>query len=109
LPMRGLSLRYLPWETFMGRDGKHLIPVINGSDGRPVRMVAPPPAGIRRWVPQRKAEVVTAVRNGVLSIEQACERYALTVEEFLSWEEAIDHHGLQGLRINEIQHHRHAH
>jgi hypothetical protein len=72
-------------------------------------MAVPPPAGIRRWVPQRKAEVVTAVRNGDLSLEQACDRYALTVEEFLSWEETIDHYGLQGLRINEIQHHRDPH
>jgi hypothetical protein len=91
----------------MGRDGKHLIAVVNGPDGRPARMVTPPPANIKRWVPQRKAEVVAAVRNGVLSLEGACERYALTVEEFLSWEEAIDHYGLPGLRINEIQHHRH--
>jgi uncharacterized protein DUF1153 len=30
------------------------------------------------------------------------------VEEFLTWEEAIDHYGLTGLRVNEIQRHRHA-
>ncbi|NTB71722.1 DUF1153 domain-containing protein, partial [Agrobacterium tumefaciens] len=30
------------------------------------------------------AEVVAAVRGGLLSLEEACERYTLTVEEFLS-------------------------
>ena len=92
----------------MGRDGKHLVSVMSGPDGRPAQIVIPP-AGTKRWIPQRKAEVVAAVRNGVLTLDQACERYALTAEEFVSWEEAIDHYGLHGLRMNEIQHHRHAH
>jgi hypothetical protein len=91
----------------MGRDGRQTIEVVNGSDGRPVRMADLPPANVKRWVPQRKAEVVAAVRSGVLSLDDACQRYALTVEEFLSWEDAISHYGLEGLRITEIQHHRH--
>jgi hypothetical protein len=68
-----------------------------------------PPANVKRWVPQRKAEVVAAVRGGALSLDDACQRYALTVEEFLSWESAISQHGLEGLRITEIQHHRQHH
>lgn len=91
----------------MGRDGRNVIQVINGPDGRPVRMAGLPPAKVTRWVPQRKAEVVAAVRGGALSLDDACRRYALTVEEFLSWESAISHYGLEGLRIAEIQHHRH--
>lgn len=93
----------------MGRDGRNVIQVVNGPDGRPVRMADLPPPDLKRWVPQRKAEVVAAVRGGLLSLEGACQRYALTVEEFLSWEDAILHHGLGGLRIAEIQHHRHHH
>jgi hypothetical protein len=68
-----------------------------------------PPSNIKRWVPQRKAAVVNAVRDGLITLGEACERYALTVEEFLSWEEAIDSYGLEGLRVNELCHHRHVH
>jgi Protein of unknown function (DUF1153) len=45
-----------------------------------------PRAGTKRWVVRRKAEVVAAVRRGLLSLEQACSRYALSAEEYLSWQ-----------------------
>jgi hypothetical protein len=91
----------------MGRDGRSFIEVVRGPDGRPLRLADLPTPDLKRWVPRRKAEVVAAVRGGLLSLDEACQRYALTLEEFLSWEEAITQHGLQGLRISEIQHHRH--
>ena len=66
-----------------------------------------PPSSTRRWVIRRKAEVVAAVRGGLLSLEEACQRYTLTVEEFLSWQASIDDHGLAGLRTTRIQQYRH--
>ncbi|MEI9995417.1 MAG: DUF1153 domain-containing protein [Rhizomicrobium sp.] len=60
----------------------------------------------KRWVPRRKAQVVAAVRGGVLSLDDACARYALTVEEFLSWQRAIDKYGLAGLRATHAQNFR---
>jgi len=42
--------------------------------------------------------VVAAVRGRLLSFEEACSRYMLTVDEFLSWQRSIDRHGLAGLR-----------
>jgi hypothetical protein len=65
-----------------------------------------PPPGIKRWVIRRKAEVVAAVRAGILSLDEACERYTLSVEEFLSWQRSIDRHGLRGLRTTRIQDYR---
>ena len=65
-----------------------------------------PPPGTRRWVIRRKAEVVAGVRAGLISIEEACKRYSLSVEEFLSWQRAIDRHGLRGLRTTRIQDYR---
>jgi hypothetical protein len=47
------------------------------------------------------------VRGGLLSLEEACQRYALTVEEYLSWQASIDEHGLAGLRTTRIQQYRH--
>ena len=90
----------------MDRVGRGNTYVIKGADGRTLRVVNLPSADIKRWVPQRKAEVVSAVHTGVLSLEEACRRYALSLEEFLSWETAFDAHGVSGLRMAEVQHHR---
>ncbi len=56
-----------------------------------------------RWVVRRKAVVVAAVRNGVISLQDACRRYHLSVEEFLAWQRAIDAHGVPGLRVTRLQ------
>ena len=60
----------------------------------------------KRWVIRRKAEVIAAVRGGLLTLEEACSRYSLTVDEFLSWQSSIDRHGLAGLRTTRIQQYR---
>jgi hypothetical protein len=65
-----------------------------------------PPANTKRWVIRRKAEVVAAVRAGVISLEDACSRYKLSMEEFLSWQRLIDSHGLAGLRVTRLQDYR---
>src|SRR6185369_17079377 len=75
-------------------------------DRRMGRLDDLPPPGIKRWVIRRKAEVVAAVRAGILSIDEACARYTLSVEEFLSWQRSIDRHGLRGLRTTRIQDYR---
>ncbi len=78
-----------------------------GPDGSPLTVADLPPADTKRWVIRRKAEVVAAVRGGLLSLEEACKRYTLTVEEFLNWQQSIDRHGLAGLRTTRIQQYRH--
>ena len=77
-----------------------------GPDGSPLTIADLPPSDTKRWVIRRKAEVVAAVRGGLLSLEEACQRYTLTVEEFLSWQASIDRHGLAGLRTTRIQQYR---
>ena len=67
-----------------------------GPDGSPLTIADLPAPGTKRWVIRRKAEVVAAVRGGLLSLEEACSRYTLTVDEFLSWQFSIDQHGLAG-------------
>jgi hypothetical protein len=54
-----------------------------GPDGSPLTIADLPAPGTKRWVIRRKAEVVAAVRGGLLSLEEACSRYTLTVDEFL--------------------------
>lgn len=65
-----------------------------------------PPPDTKRWVVRRKAEVVAGVRSGLISLEEACERYSLSVEEFLSWQRLIESHGMRGLRTTRLQEYR---
>jgi hypothetical protein len=67
-----------------------------------------PPPNTQRWVVRRKAQVVAAVRNGLLSFTEACERYRLSEEEFHSWMNLLDHHGVRGLRATRMQEYRPA-
>ena len=62
-----------------------------------------PPGDTRRWVARRKAEVVAAVDAGTLSLEAACERYGISLEEFGIWQAALQRHGIGGLRVTQIQ------
>ncbi len=79
---------------------------VMGPAGRPISKDDLPPPDTKRWVIRRKAEVVFAVRNGLISLEEACERYTLSVEEFLSWQRLIDAHGVRGLRATRLQKYR---
>ena len=81
-------------------------PYVIGPDGLPLTLADLPPRTTKRWVIRRKAEVVAAVRGGLLTLEEACDRYQLTMEEFLGWQKAIDQHGLPGLRATRVQDYR---
>jgi hypothetical protein len=41
-----------------------------------------------------------------VSLEEACSRYMLTADEFLSWQASIEQRGLAGLRTTRIQQYR---
>ena len=94
-------------ERIMTEPYRQRVKYVIGPDGSPLTVADLPPQNTRRWVIRRKAEVVAAVRGGLLSLEEACNRYTLTVEEFLSWQASIDEHGLAGLRTTRIQQYRH--
>lgn len=62
-----------------------------------------PPKDCKRWIIRRKAIVVAAIRGGLISLEEACRRYSLSVEEFDVWVGLVDKHGLYGLRVTLTQ------
>jgi hypothetical protein len=80
-----------------------------GPDGATLTLPDLPPPDTQRWVCRKKAQVVAAVRGGLLTLGEACDRYALSVEEFLSWQHAIDEYGVEGLRATHAQEYRHHH
>ena len=77
-----------------------------GPAGEPLTIDDLPPPETKRWVIRRKAVVVAGVRNGLISLEDACNRYKLSVEEFLSWQRLIEEHGMRGLRTTRLQQYR---
>lgn len=83
------------------RPGKVIGPL-----GEQLTLESLPPPSTTRWVVRRKAEVVAAVNGGLLSVDDVCARYGLTIEEFASWQRAIDRSGMPGLRVTRIQHYK---
>lgn len=77
-----------------------------GPCGEAMTVASLPPANIWRWTPRRKAEVVAAVDGGLLTFDEACERYSLSVEELTSWQRAVHRSGMPGLRVTQTQHYR---
>jgi hypothetical protein len=62
-----------------------------------------PPTRTRRWTFRRKAALLQALRSGVITFEQACDQYALSIEELRAWERDFERHGLYGLRATRVQ------
>ena len=77
-----------------------------GPLGEPLTLETLPSPKTRRWVIRRKAQVVAAVQGGLLTFDEACERYRITLEELASWERSVDRSGMQGLRVTRVQHYR---
>ncbi len=70
-----------------------------GPTGEPLTVENLPPPNPKRWVIRRKAEVVIAVRHGLIREDEAFERYRISVEEFHDWEQQLAAHGYPGLRV----------
>lgn len=65
-----------------------------------------PPPDTKRWVMRRKAQVVSGVRGGLLTVEEACARYNISEEEFKSWMRLMDNHGVRALRTTRLKDYR---
>ena len=87
------------------QDAKPNVSMIDRSQNQMILNELPPP-DTKRWVVRRKAAVVAAVKNGAITLEEVCRRYNLSVEEFTSWQEMIDKHGVRGLRVTRLQDYR---
>lgn len=75
-------------------------------DGTVMTRADLPGKNTNRWVASRKAAVVRAVTAGLISREEALERYSLSDEEFSAWESAIETHGEWALKATALQKYR---
>jgi hypothetical protein len=58
-----------------------------------------PLQGNVRWTAWRKRDVVIALRSGVITADDAIERYRLSREELRDWIEGFERHGVAGLHL----------
>jgi len=66
-----------------------------------------PPSHETRWVMSRKAKLIEAIHAGLISLEEAAERYRLTLDELTEWQSYFSRHGARGLRTTFLQQYRH--
>lgn len=77
-----------------------------GPLGERLTMALLPSADTKRWVARRKAEVVAAIEGGLLTLDEACDRYGLSLEELIAWRRGLERAGFAGLRTTKVQHYR---
>ena len=69
----------------------------------PLHYVPELPSSVGRWTVRLKAEVVRAVRGGWIPIDEVCQRYGISADEFVAWERDLDRYGIPGLRTTRYQ------
>ena len=77
-----------------------------GPNGEAITRDSLPPSTSTRWVTSRKAQLIAAIRGGLITIEEASQRYCLTIDELSEWQASFDKHGKRGLRTTFIQQYR---
>jgi hypothetical protein len=77
-----------------------------GPDGTLLTRASLPQSQGTRWVARRKAEIVVAVSSGIITMAEACARYAISRDEFLGWERAYMEKGIPGLKLWSLAHSR---
>ncbi|MEI4505266.1 DUF1153 domain-containing protein [Sphingopyxis sp. CCNWLW253] len=85
-------------------------------DTKPTSVIGPfgrltigdlPASSTTYWVSRRKAEVLAAIDGGLLTVDEACERYRLSLEEIIAWRRSMADAGVAGLRITKDHRYRH--
>ncbi len=76
---------------------------IIGPEGHCLTEFDLPLPGNKHWTSLQKAQVVAAVEGGLITRFEACQRYALSIEEYLTWKDVIQRFGLSGLQASRAQ------
>ncbi len=56
-----------------------------------------------RWTPRRKAEIVVAINEGLITEAEAKVRYGVSDEELATWKRDFAALGWEGLRVTRLQ------
>ena len=77
-----------------------------GPMGEHLTMETLPSPETSRWVCRRKAQVVAAINGGLLTADDACDRYGLSFEEIEIWQRGYARAGVPALRVTRIKQYR---
>ena len=80
--------------------------IVTLPDGTILSRADLPPEKTVRWVASRKATVVKAVKFGLLTKDEAKDRYHLSDDELESWAVAVDRYGEEALKTTSLQKYR---
>ncbi|UWR20880.1 DUF1153 domain-containing protein [Sulfitobacter sp. S190] len=84
-------------------DGPRAVTLGNGAVMTQADLPAP---NTRRWVASRKAAVVRGVLYGLISQQEALDRYQLSEDEFVEWVRAVSTYGEVALKATAVQKYR---
>lgn len=84
------------------------LPTVTDLQGNVITPVDLPSPATVRWTPNKKAIVVRAVRGGLISLQEALDRYGMIEREFLIWEQGLKDDGVGGLKVTHYQRRRKA-
>ena len=79
-----------------------------GPNGKTVSLSSLPESNTTRWVTSRKAQLISAINGGLLTVEEASARYRLTLDELAEWRASFERHGSRGLKATLVQQFRHV-
>jgi hypothetical protein len=74
--------------------------VARGLRGNVIAPYDLPPARGARWTPMRKVDLIAAILGGVITLDDAKARYALTTEELSEWRRGLAAGGVKGLKAS---------
>lgn len=75
-------------------------------DGQVMTRADLPAGSTVRWVASRKAAVVRGVLYGLISQDEAQQRYSISKDEFIEWVSAVSSHGEEALKTTFLQKYR---
>ena len=90
-------------DTTMKNNQRGNAKAVFGPNGNLLTAADLPLLNNQRWVANTKAELLAAVRGGLLTLNEACERYGITTEEYFAWRDAMARFGIAGLHEKNVQ------
>lgn len=87
----------------MGSMSRHIPISVKLPDGSVLSLSDLPPSADCRWTAKRKAAVVLAVEHGLIQMDEAMFRYALSGRELTNWIAAFSERGTQALRVRPLK------
>ncbi len=67
------------------------------------------PLSVDRWTVSKKLLIMIAIKEGLITMEEASKRYFLSIEELDSWKKLDAKHGPTALRSTRLQDYRGTH